>query len=217
MWHERVRRGDCIGFSWRNRREIDHLGDVGVDKWIILGMISRRRDIGKWTGLGCPRIYRWRTLVSAVIILRVPWNEGNFLTSCKPVSISWRTLHHGVINSWEDSSVLGNTNINDWEVPYDAAVSVLLFFPVLSAGGCQSMCVVSLSVVLRCAVSVCSRFSHCIDCRLFLYCWLGLYVCCVKQVLSLYCGCSLQGTCTVDWSYIAYCHSSTVSVLCYLL
>jgi len=42
-------------------------------------------------------------------------------------------------------------------------------------------------------------------------------VCCVKLVLSLYCGCSLQCTCTVDWSYIAYCHSSTVSVLCYLL
>ena len=28
--------------------------------------------------------------------LRVPWNSGNFLTSCKPVSFSWRTLHHGV-------------------------------------------------------------------------------------------------------------------------
>ena len=27
--------------------------------------------------------------------LRVPWNAGNFLTSCKPVSFS-RTLHHGV-------------------------------------------------------------------------------------------------------------------------
>ena len=28
--------------------------------------------------------------------LRVPWNAGNFLTSCKPVSFSRRTLHHGV-------------------------------------------------------------------------------------------------------------------------
>ena len=28
--------------------------------------------------------------------LRVPWNAGNFLTSCKPVSCSGRTLHHGV-------------------------------------------------------------------------------------------------------------------------
>jgi rRNA maturation protein Nop10 len=40
--------------------------------------------------------YRWRTLVSAVMNLRVPWNAGNFLTSCKPVSFSRRTLHRGV-------------------------------------------------------------------------------------------------------------------------
>ena len=39
---------------------------------------------------------RWRTLVSAVMNLRVPWNAGNFLTDCKPVSFSRRTLHHGV-------------------------------------------------------------------------------------------------------------------------
>jgi len=29
--------------------------------------------------------------------LGVPWNAGNFLTSCKPVSFSRRILHHGVI------------------------------------------------------------------------------------------------------------------------
>jgi len=40
--------------------------------------------------------YTWRTLVSAVMNFRVPWNVGNFLTSCKPVSFSRRTLHHGV-------------------------------------------------------------------------------------------------------------------------
>ena len=39
---------------------------------------------------------RWRTLVSAVMNLRIPWNAGNFLTSCKPVSFPRRTLHHGV-------------------------------------------------------------------------------------------------------------------------
>jgi len=39
---------------------------------------------------------RWRTLASAVMNLRVPCNAGNFLTSCKPVSFSGRTLHHGV-------------------------------------------------------------------------------------------------------------------------
>ena len=49
-----------------------------------------------WIGLAQDRD-RWRTLVSAAMNLRVPWNAGNFLTSCKPVSFSRRTLHHGVI------------------------------------------------------------------------------------------------------------------------
>ena len=44
----------CIGSWWGNRRERD--GDLGVDGWIILGWISRRWDVGIWTGLGWPRI-----------------------------------------------------------------------------------------------------------------------------------------------------------------
>jgi len=48
-----------------------------------------------WTGLAQDRD-RGRTLVSAVMNLRVPWNAANFLTSCKPLSCSRRTLHHGV-------------------------------------------------------------------------------------------------------------------------
>ena len=48
-----------------------------------------------WIGLDHDRD-RWLTLVSAVMNLRVPLNAGNFLTSCKPVSFSRRTLHHGV-------------------------------------------------------------------------------------------------------------------------
>jgi len=38
----------------------------------------------------------WQALVNVVMNLRVPYNEGNFLTSCKPVSFSRRTLLHGV-------------------------------------------------------------------------------------------------------------------------
>jgi len=51
-----VRKGGCIGSWWRNRREGDHWGDLGVDGWIILGWIYRRRDVGIWTGLAWPRI-----------------------------------------------------------------------------------------------------------------------------------------------------------------
>ena len=58
-----------------------------------------------WIGLAQDRD-RWRTLVSTVMNLRVPWNTGNFLTSCKPVSCSGTTLHHGVSDS---SSILPST------------------------------------------------------------------------------------------------------------
>jgi hypothetical protein len=34
----------------------NHWGDLGVDRWIILGCISRRWDVGIWTGLDWPRI-----------------------------------------------------------------------------------------------------------------------------------------------------------------
>jgi len=37
-------------------REGDEWGDLGVDECIILGWISRRWDVGIWTGLGWPRI-----------------------------------------------------------------------------------------------------------------------------------------------------------------
>jgi len=34
------------------------LGDLGVNGWIILGWISKRWDVGIWTGLGWPRTER---------------------------------------------------------------------------------------------------------------------------------------------------------------
>jgi hypothetical protein len=46
----------CIGCWWGNRREGDHWADLGVDGRIILGWISRRWDVGIWTGLDWPRI-----------------------------------------------------------------------------------------------------------------------------------------------------------------
>ena len=48
-----------------------------------------------WIDLAQDR-HIWRTLVTGVLNFRVPLNAGNFLTSCKPVSFSRRTLHHGV-------------------------------------------------------------------------------------------------------------------------
>ena len=35
--------------------EKSHRGELGVDGW-ILGWISRRWDVGIWTGLGWPKI-----------------------------------------------------------------------------------------------------------------------------------------------------------------
>ena len=55
-WRVCIRRGGCIGSWWGNRRERGYWGDLGVDGWIILGWISRRWDVGMWTGLGWPRI-----------------------------------------------------------------------------------------------------------------------------------------------------------------
>jgi len=57
------------GYWWGNRRERDDWGDLGVYGWIILGWISRRWDVGMWLAQDMDR---WRTLVSAVMNLRVP-------------------------------------------------------------------------------------------------------------------------------------------------
>ena len=88
----------CIGFWWGNQRERDHWG-WPRRRWVD-NIRMDLQEVGcgyvDWIGLAQDRD-RWRTLVSAVMNLRFPLNAGNFLTSCKPVSCSRRTLHHEVI------------------------------------------------------------------------------------------------------------------------
>jgi len=73
MWRVWVRRWWCRGSCRGNRGEGDHWGDLGIDRWIILGWISRRWDVGIWTGIGLAQDRdRWRKIVSAVMKLRVP-------------------------------------------------------------------------------------------------------------------------------------------------
>jgi hypothetical protein len=66
---------------WEDNIKID-LQEVGywVMEWIEL---AQDRD-------------RWRACVNEVMNIPVPENAGNFLTSFKPVSLSRRTLLHGV-------------------------------------------------------------------------------------------------------------------------
>ena len=104
----------------RRMRWAGHVARMGVERGVcrvLVGKPEGKRPLGRprrrwvdnirtdlqevwcgymeWIGLAQDRD-RWRTLVSTVINLRVPWNAGNFLTSCKPVGFSRRTLHHGV-------------------------------------------------------------------------------------------------------------------------
>ena len=73
------------------------MGDPDVDGRMILRWIFRKWDVGcvDWIELAQDRD-TWRALVNAAMNLRVPYNAGNFLTNCKPVGFSRRTLLHGV-------------------------------------------------------------------------------------------------------------------------
>jgi len=55
MWCVWVRRGGVYGLGGETGGK-SPLGRLGLDGWIILGWISRRWDVGIWTGLGGPRI-----------------------------------------------------------------------------------------------------------------------------------------------------------------
>jgi len=50
-----VKKLESLNFT-DHSQQIFRWGDLGVDGWIILGWISRRWDVGIWTGLGWPRI-----------------------------------------------------------------------------------------------------------------------------------------------------------------
>ena len=63
----------CTGFWWGNLKEGDHLGDPGVDMRIILRWVFRKWDVGVmgWIEVA-PDRESWRTLVNAVMNIRVP-------------------------------------------------------------------------------------------------------------------------------------------------
>ena len=72
MWRVWVRRGGRIGSWWGNRSERNHWGDRR--RWVDnIGMDLQEVGCGyvDWIGLAQDRD-RWRTLVSAVMNLRVP-------------------------------------------------------------------------------------------------------------------------------------------------
>ena len=67
--------------------------NLGVDVYNIrMDMHEVGCEYVDWIGLAQDRD-RWQMLVSAVMNFRVPSNEGNILTSCKPISFSRRILH----------------------------------------------------------------------------------------------------------------------------
>ena len=81
---------------WESLREKDHLEDPDVGGRTILKYIFKYWDEGmNLTDLAQNRD-KSRALVKAVLSLRVPLYAGNFLTSCETVSLSRRTLLHGV-------------------------------------------------------------------------------------------------------------------------
>ena len=86
----------CTKFWWGNLRKRDQLEDLSLDGDNIKLDVQEVGCGGMdWIELARGGDRR-RALVNAVMNIRVPLNVGNFLSSCKPVSFSRRTLFHGV-------------------------------------------------------------------------------------------------------------------------
>jgi hypothetical protein len=80
---------------WGNLRNGGNLEDRGVDESIILKWICKKWDCSMhFIHLAQDRD-GWLILVNAVMTCRVSKNARDFFSSGKPVSYSWRILHHG--------------------------------------------------------------------------------------------------------------------------
>jgi hypothetical protein len=95
MWHVWIQER-CILVLWEDLRERNNLEDLGRDGRIIeMNLYDVRFGGLDWIDLAQDR-KEWRKLVNSVMNLGGPYGAGNFLTSCRPVIFSGRTLLQGV-------------------------------------------------------------------------------------------------------------------------
>ena len=112
-----------------------------------------------WIGLAQDRD-RWRTLVSVVMNLRVPWIAWNFLTICKPISFSRRTLHRGV-------SKFIYCCVSDW--------NKLLYYCSTQSNGCYQGCVNIEIYSKSCDLVSIAKFLNTISISMIILCSLFYY------------------------------------------